>query len=76
MYLSSADVSARIDNNLFVNSADQVGFTDAANDNYRLKANSPAINFGKDITRYNIKHDFYKSVRKNGFAYDAGASEF
>lgn len=76
VYLSSADVRAKIDNNLFVHSPDEVKFIDRANDNYRLKANSPAINFGSDITRYKIKHDFYKSVRKNGFAYDVGASEF
>lgn len=76
VYLSSADVSARIANNLFASSADEVDFVDPANDNYRLKASSPAINFGRDIARYNINQDFYKSIRKNGFAYDAGASEF
>ena len=76
VYLSSADVNARVDNNLFMNSADEVQFIDPANDNYRLKASSPAINFGSDIARYAIQQDFYKSARKNGFAYDAGASEF
>lgn len=76
VYLASADVSARVANNLFVHSVDEAGFKDAAKDNFRLKANSPAINIGRDIARHNIQEDFYSSRRKNGVAYDVGASEF
>jgi hypothetical protein len=71
----SRDVRVTISNNLFARSADEVQFVDHERDNYRLKAMSPAINYGRDISRYNIPVDFYQSMRKKGSAYDAGASE-
>ena len=75
VYLMSRDVRVTISNNLFARSADEVQFVDHERDNYRLKAMSPAINYGRDISRYNIPVDFYQSMRKKGSAYDAGASE-
>jgi len=76
LYLATGIDKLQNANNLFVKSMDKVQFIAPASDNYRLKSNSPAINFGKDISKFNINHDFYRSARKNGAAYDAGASEF
>lgn len=76
LFLATGIVDVEMANNLFINSTDQVQFIAPGSDNYRLKSNSPAINFGRDISRFGIKHDFYRSARKSGAAYDAGASEF
>lgn len=76
VYLASADVSARVENNFFAHSVVEARFKDPTQDNYRLQASSPAINIGRDIARLNIEEDFYRSDRKNGVAYDAGASEY
>ena len=76
VHLLSQDVKLTMANNLFSLSVEEVQFVDTANDNYRLKQNSPAINFGQDISKFNIENDFYQSKRLNGIAYDVGASEF
>ena len=76
VYLMSDDVKVKMSNNLYANTVEELLFVDPARGNYRLKPNSPAINFGKDISRYAIKQDFYQSIRLRGFAYDAGASEY
>ena len=70
------DVKLNMSNNLFALSVDEVKFVDPRGDNYRLQATSPAVNFGKDISTYAINYDFYNSKRKNGGAYDVGASEY
>lgn len=76
VYLLNSDVKVNMNNNLFVKSEDEINFIDATNENYRLAAGSPAINFGLDISKFRIEEDFYKSNRLRGNAYDAGASEF
>lgn len=76
VYLVNSDVKVILANNIFAKSLDEVRFVDASNDNYRLKASSPAVNFGKNIAKFAITHDFYQSKRLNGLAYDVGASEF
>lgn len=76
VYLVNSDVKVNMANNLFVKSSSEVQFVDVANDNYRLNVGSPAINFGKDIAKYAIEHDFYQSDRLKGSAYDIGASEY
>lgn len=76
VYRSGPDVSVNMSNNLFVLSLDEIKFVNPLADNYRLKPNSPAINFGKDISRFAIDYDFYNAKRKNGAAYDIGASEY
>ncbi|MEX1238552.1 MAG: right-handed parallel beta-helix repeat-containing protein [Cyclobacteriaceae bacterium] len=76
VYLASPDVNVNISNNLFVLSLEEIKFVNPLTDNYRLNPNSPAINFGKDISHLAIKYDFYEAKRKNGFAYDIGASEY
>ena len=76
MYLLSPDVNVKMSNNLFAVTVDQVRFVDASRENYRLKANSPAVNDGHDISRYEIKQDFYLSTRLKGQTVDIGASEY
>ena len=76
VYRSSPDVKLNMSNNLFVLSLNDIRFVDPAGNNYRLQPNSPAINFGKDISHFDIAYDFYRAKRLNGLAYDAGASEF
>lgn len=72
----SAEVKLEMSNNLFTTNLDSVQFVNAGADNYRLKASSPAVNFGKDISSFEIPVDFYESRRLKGFAYDVGASEY
>ncbi len=76
VYLLSPDVNVKMSNNLFAVTVDQVRFVDASRENYRLKANSPAVNDGHDISRYEIKQDFYLSTRLKGQTVDIGASEY
>lgn len=76
VYLLNYDVNVVMENNLFVKSANDIQFVDPANDNYRLKAGSPAINDGKDVSNFKIEIDFYQEDRLRGSAYDIGASEF
>ncbi len=76
VYLMSDEVNVEMSNNLFARTVEEVRFTDPANDNYRLMGNSPAVNFGADISRYKIDKDHYSQARLRGFAYDIGASEF
>ena len=76
VYLVSSDVNVIMDNNLFLRTQEEVQFVDHARDNYRLKEGSPAINYGKDIAKYQIEEDFYQVERLRGSAYDVGASEF
>ncbi|HET7178484.1 MAG TPA: right-handed parallel beta-helix repeat-containing protein [Chryseosolibacter sp.] len=69
-------VHVEMANNLFVNNLDTLQFMNPAADNYRLKAASPAVNLGKDISSFRIDFDFYENRRLRGVAYDIGASEF
>jgi hypothetical protein len=55
---------------------DEVKFANSKKQNFRLQSSSPAIDGGADISSYEINVDFYKVNRKNGSAYDIGASEF
>lgn len=76
VYLVSPDVNVVLGNNLFLRTEAEIQFVDAAKDNYRLKPGSPAINHGRDISKYQIEEDFYQAERLKGTAYDIGASEF
>ena len=76
VFLESAAVKVKISNNLFVDGLEKVSFVDPEKDNYRLKSNSPAINYGQDISAFDIKVDFYQAKRLSGSAYDVGASEY
>ena len=76
VYRVSDDVKVDMSNNLFVTNLDTLQFINAAADNYRLSAASPAVNLGKDISALKITKDFYENQRLKGAAYDVGASEF
>ena len=51
-----------------------VGFTDAANDDYTLSAGSPAVDTGADVSGHNVTTDFNGTSRPPG-DYDMGAFE-
>lgn len=73
---ASSSISLTKSNNIFAHTVDELHLVDPSADNYRLKPTSPAVNFGKNITRFTIEEDFYKNPRKKGFALDAGAAEY
>lgn len=76
VYLINDAVRVKMVNNLFASTVAELQFVDTLDDNYRLKANSPAIDVGLDISRYSIEEDFYMEARTRGRAVDIGASEF
>jgi hypothetical protein len=63
-------------NNYYTRTIDAVKFVDPTHNNFKLQSSSPAVNKGADISTYNIQHDFYGAPRKDGTAYDIGASEY
>jgi hypothetical protein len=63
-------------NNYYTRTISAVKFVDPVKNNFKLQSTSPAVNKGKDILLYNIPTDFYGAPRKNGIAYDIGASEY
>ena len=76
IFLESDRVKVKMANNLFARTIEEIRFIDTGKDNYRLSPNSPAINYGQDVSSYKIKHDFYLAQRHKGQAVDIGASEF
>lgn len=51
------------------------GFTNAANGNFSLTAQSPLINAGKSVSQF-ISKDFKSTARPQGNAFDVGAYEY
>ena len=75
-YSGGNETNVNMKNNFFAKSEAEVKFVDASNENYRLAAGSPAINYGGDVSKFEIATDFYEDIRLKGAAYDAGATEF
>lgn len=50
-------------------------FTDAANDDYTLAADSPCLNAGANLAAYGVTDDLLGTARPQGAAYDQGAYE-
>jgi hypothetical protein len=71
-----ADVKLQENNNLFTNSIGDVKFKSAANNDYSILANSPAIDKGANVSSYGITFDFAHNARPAGKGYDIGAFEF
>jgi hypothetical protein len=63
-------------NNYYTRTISSVKFVNPTTNNFKLQSTSPAVDKGMDITLYNITKDFYGAQRKNGTAYDIGASEY
>jgi hypothetical protein len=62
-------------NNYLTISIEELMFENPDQLNFMLKAGSPVIDFGKDVSDYGINIDFNNNERPIG-AYDAGAFEF
>ncbi len=67
--------SATYSNNIITSTLAAAGFFNAALDNYRLAAGSPAVNAGIS-TAPTVTTDFDGMVRPLGTAYDVGAYEY
>jgi hypothetical protein len=66
----------KMSNNIMTLKIGDVKFVNPKKNNFRLQRSSPAVDQGFDVSSYDFDLDFYKSNRKNGSAYDIGASEF
>src|SRR5690606_36032180 len=63
-------------NNLETTNINAVMFEDPANDNYKLKAGSPAIDAGIDVSGFGISFDYELKPRPANSKFDQGAYEF
>jgi hypothetical protein len=70
------NVPLETSNNLFAETAAEVGFVAAANNNFHLMANSAAVDEGMNAAPFGITSDFDGESRPYGSAYDIGAFEF
>ncbi|WMJ73321.1 discoidin domain-containing protein [Cytophagaceae bacterium ABcell3] len=73
-YRSGAEADEQ--NNLFLENAADVKFTSLSTRDFSLKAESPAVDGGKDVSSYGINFDFENNRRPYGNGYDIGAYEF
>ncbi len=60
--------------NIMTQNLDYLKFSDVSNNLYSLEENSPAINYGTDVSEYGIIDDFLKNPRSG--TYDVGAYEY
>ncbi|WMJ73320.1 discoidin domain-containing protein [Cytophagaceae bacterium ABcell3] len=74
LYRNGASSDER--NNLFVQDVSEVQFQNARSHDYRLKAGSPAIDQGMDVSSYGINFDFTNNGRPYGNGFDIGAFEY
>jgi hypothetical protein len=54
---------------------DTLGFVNAPDGNYRLRASSPLVNAGADVSAWGVTVDFDDAPRPAGGAFDVGAFE-
>ena len=69
-------ISAIISNNYFHSNMSEVQFIDTTSYNFRLKAESPCIDAGMDLTNLGVTSDFDGNLRPSGYSFDIGAFEF
>ncbi|MBB5394923.1 right-handed parallel beta-helix repeat-containing protein [Mucilaginibacter sp. AK015] len=72
----NGDVKLTTANNYFNTDVNDCGFVNFNSGNYRLKASSPLINAGSNVSAYGINTDYYGGVRPSGSGFDIGAAEF
>ncbi|UZS00101.1 PKD domain-containing protein [Chondrinema litorale] len=63
-------------NNYYEQDINNLYFEDIVNKNYSLTSNSPVIDKGKDVSKYNVVFDYKNEVRSYGIATDIGAYEY
>ena len=71
----STNVDAVLANNYFYKDASNIQFVDSLNTDYRLSANSPAIDAGFDMSNKGLNFDINNAPRPSGNGYDIGAFE-
>lgn len=76
VYKLNNNVPLEMENNLFVETMAEVGFVDAANNDFHLLAASPAVDDGLGASSFGVFTDFDGEPRPYGDAYDIGAFEF
>ncbi len=74
--VTDANIGATYQHNLLKLSQYEVCFADTSSYDYQLKANSPAIDYGINLSFLGIVDDFNYVPRPFGQSYDAGAFEF
>ena len=74
LYIIDNTVQYTQNNNLFIATVDAAGFVNPAAGDYRLKAESPAVDKGANISTFNF--DLDKNLRPQGAAFDVGAQEY
>ena len=72
----SGQSNVEIANNYQADNVTSLFFQNLGENNYQLKSNSPAKDYGKDVSQFGIVQDFNGVSRPQGTAYDAGAFEF
>ncbi len=72
----NGNVDVEMENNLFANNVADIKFVDAVAADYRLQADSPAVETGLDVSSFNVTADRHGTIRPYGNAYEIGAYEF
>lgn len=70
------NVTLDMANNLFADTVAEVKFRDAANSDYRLQGDSPAVEAGTNVATFGVTADRHGTIRPYGSAYEIGAYEF
>ncbi|AHM63608.1 PKD domain-containing protein [Flammeovirgaceae bacterium 311] len=74
IYIIDNTVNYSQNNNLFVPTADEAGFVNAAADDYQLKAKTPGVDKGVALSYFGF--DYNKNPRPQGASFDIGAFEY
>ena len=74
--LSPTYKNTAISNNFTSRKIDDAQFVDSKKEDFHLKASSPAINIGTDLSNWGVKFDMENVARPQNGAFDAGACEF
>ena len=70
------NVTLDMANNLFADTVAEVEFRDAAGGDYRLQADSVAVETGLNVASFGVTADRNGTIRPYGTAYEIGAFEF
>ncbi len=77
IFVLNTGVKVKSENNYLTRDIKQAKFVNPVESDYRIStASSPVVNKGRDISAFNITHDYYGTARLSGGIYDIGAAEF
>ena len=72
----SDEVNIDISNNIFTQDLSELKFLNVEKADFKTGKGSPAIDGGRDVSKYHVTFDFSKNPRPKGKAFDVGAFEF